>query len=160
MKTGLLAVTLMLFLIWFSVAWLLPSRYSNSCFLVDRYHLILQETTLPSGKQEASPSAGKNTGVVQEQYCAWECDPAAILCVANIPVKTFVKTDEFSLRVMKKNSLTTYLVVFVTFFKYEIVLVSKVCKSDGYESQNSLGPSWCNILSLLIMILFFFLWKK
>ena len=37
-----------------------------------------KETELESSNQEASPSAGKNTGVVLVQCRAWECVPTAI----------------------------------------------------------------------------------
>ena len=37
-----------------------------------------KKTELGSSNQEASPSAGKNTGVVLVQCRAWECVPTAI----------------------------------------------------------------------------------
>ena len=37
-----------------------------------------KKTKLGSSKQEASPSAGKNTGVVLVPCCAWKCVPTAI----------------------------------------------------------------------------------
>ena len=57
-----------------------------------------KETGLESSDQEASPSAGKNTGVVLESCCAWKCDPTAI------PWVSFVTTDESSVRVTKITS--------------------------------------------------------
>ena len=37
-----------------------------------------KETKLEISDQEASPSAGKNTGIVLVPYCAWKCVPTAI----------------------------------------------------------------------------------
>ena len=37
-----------------------------------------KETKLENSDQEASPSAGKNTGIVLVPYCAWKCVPTAI----------------------------------------------------------------------------------
>ena len=37
-----------------------------------------KETKLESRDQEASPLAGKNTGVVLVPYCPWKCVPTAI----------------------------------------------------------------------------------
>ena len=37
-----------------------------------------KETELGSSDQEASPSAGKNTGIVLVACCTWKCVPAAI----------------------------------------------------------------------------------
>ena len=51
----------------------------------------IKETKLGSRDQEASPSAGKNTGVILVPCCAWKCAPTVIP----------VKTDQFSVRVTK-----------------------------------------------------------
>ena len=37
-----------------------------------------KETKLGRGYQEASPLAGKNTGIVLVQCCTWKSDPTAI----------------------------------------------------------------------------------
>ena len=37
-----------------------------------------KDTELGSSDQEASPSAGKNTGIVLVPCCAWKCVPTAI----------------------------------------------------------------------------------
>ena len=37
-----------------------------------------KETELESSNQEASPSAGKNTGIVLVPCCTWKCVPTAI----------------------------------------------------------------------------------
>ena len=57
-----------------------------------------KETELGGSDQEASPSAGKNTGVVR----AWKCVPTTISSGGDISeVVSFVTTDEFSVRVTK-----------------------------------------------------------
>ena len=43
-----------------------------------------KETKLENSDQEASPSAGKNTGIVLVPYCAWKCVPTAISCDMDI----------------------------------------------------------------------------
>ena len=52
-----------------------PWGYRNRCFLVALCCLIVWR---PNLELEASPSAGKNTGVVLVPCEAWECVPAAI----------------------------------------------------------------------------------
>ena len=37
-----------------------------------------KEKEFGSSKQEASPSAGKNTGIVLVPCCAWKCVPTSI----------------------------------------------------------------------------------
>ena len=43
-----------------------------------------KETKLENSDQDASPSAGKNTGIVLVPYCAWKCVPTAISCGMDI----------------------------------------------------------------------------
>ena len=43
-----------------------------------------KETKLENSDQEASPSAGKNMGIVLVPYCAWKCVPTAISCGMDI----------------------------------------------------------------------------
>ena len=43
-----------------------------------------KETKLENSDQEASPAAGKNTGIVLVPYCAWKCVPTAISCGMDI----------------------------------------------------------------------------
>ena len=44
----------------------------------------IKNTEFGSSNQEASPSTGKNTGVVLVPFCAWKCVPTASYDVANI----------------------------------------------------------------------------
>ena len=43
-----------------------------------------KETELGSSDQEASPSAGKNIGVILVPCCAWKCVLIAVSCGVNI----------------------------------------------------------------------------
>ena len=43
-----------------------------------------KETELGSSHQEASPSAGKNTGIVLVPRRQWKCNPTAISSVVDI----------------------------------------------------------------------------
>ena len=43
-----------------------------------------KETELGSSDKEASPSAGRNTGIVFVPCCAWKCDPTAISSAMDI----------------------------------------------------------------------------
>ena len=68
-----------------------------------------KETELGSSDQEASPSAGKNTGIVlvpwKYHFHTWDCAPTAICGgYTQDPWVLFVTTDEFSLRVTKITS--------------------------------------------------------
>ena len=68
-----------------------------------------KETELGSSEQEASPSAGKNTGIVlvpwKNHFRTWKCAPTAISGgYTQDPLVSFVTTDEFSLRVTKITS--------------------------------------------------------
>ena len=47
-----------------------------------------KENKFGSSDQGASPSTGKNTGVVLLPCCTWTCDPAAISSVADISMFT------------------------------------------------------------------------
>ena len=47
-----------------------------------------KETKFGSSDQEASPSTGKNAGVVLVPCCAWKCVPAAMFCAVDISMFT------------------------------------------------------------------------
>ena len=52
-----------------------------------------KETKLGSSNQEASPSVGKNTGVVLVPCCAWKCVPTANsdgVDISEVPVCHFL----------------------------------------------------------------------
>ena len=58
---------------WCPAGSVLTSWFSGSIVPPDS-----KETELGSSDQEASPSAGKNTGLVLVPFRAWECVPTAI----------------------------------------------------------------------------------
>ena len=65
-----------------------------------------KETELGSSDQEASPSAGKNNGIVLVPCCTWKCVPTVIssgVDISEVP-GGHVTTDEFSVRVKKITS--------------------------------------------------------
>ena len=62
------------------------------------------ETELGSSNQEASASAGKNTGVVLVTCYAYGSVSLQLCPVVWIPWVSFVMTDEFSMRVLKITS--------------------------------------------------------
>ena len=45
----------------------------------------IKETELESSNQKASPSGGKDTGVVKVPCCAWKCAPTVISDGVNVP---------------------------------------------------------------------------
>ena len=61
-----------------------------------------KETELGSSDQEASPSAGKNTGVVLVSCSRMEVRPYSYF--QEVPWMSFVTIDEFSLRTPKITS--------------------------------------------------------
>ena len=76
-----------------------------------------KETKHESSNQEASPSVGKNTGIVLMLYRTWKCFPKAIfdgVCISEVP-GCHVTTDELSVRSQKlfqrlvSQELTSYL---------------------------------------------------
>ena len=80
-----------------------------------------KNTELGSNDQEASPSAGKNTGVVLVPFSCMEMHPfsyfqwCGYFCGSKV---SFVTTDEFSVRVRKglvSHELTAYLFIFNLF---------------------------------------------
>ena len=67
-----------------------------------------REIKLGSSDQEASPSAGRNTGIVLVPCRAWKCVPAAIsggVDISEDPVCRFLRL-KFSVRVTKIASRT------------------------------------------------------
>ena len=66
-----------------------------------------KETKLGNSDQEASLSAGKNTGIVLVPYRAWKCVPTAISSGVEYfrrPCVSFVTTDAVSVTVTKITS--------------------------------------------------------
>ena len=81
---------------------LTPWGYSNRCFLVALWRLIV--TKLGSGDQKASTSAARNTSVVLVPCSHMEVRPYSYFWWCGCfwgPWVSFVLTDEFSVRVTK-----------------------------------------------------------
>ena len=113
-----------------------------------------KETKLGSSDQEASPSAGKNTGIVFVPCCTWKCIPTAIYSGVDISeVSGCHLLQQLSSQWGHKNyfkdwchELTTYLSVLNLFLTQCImVMLSEGCKLDNFEPQNSLKHSCVNI---------------
>ena len=116
-----------------------------------------KETKLGSSDQEASPSAGKNTGIVFVPCCTWKCIPTAIYSGVDISeVSGCHLLQQLSSQWGHKNyfkdwchELTTYLSVLNLFLTQCImVMLSEGCKLDNFEPQNSLKHSCVNIWGL------------
>ena len=110
-----------------------------------------KQTKLGSSNQEASPSAGKNTGVVLVPCSRMEVRPYSYFQWCGYfwgPWVSFVTTNEFSVRVTKITSEIAgvswthnqpYLSVLHLFLTQWIrAILSKGCKQDNFEPHNSL----------------------
>ena len=89
---------------WLSQAWPVTLRIQKSVFSGCTVLPDSKETKLESGNQEASPSAGKNTGVVLVAWLLMEVHPYNYFWWQGYfwgPWVSFVRRDEFSVRVTK-----------------------------------------------------------
>ena len=86
-----------------------------------------KETELGSSDQQASPSAGKNTGIVLVTFRAWKCDPTAISSgadISEVPACHFLRQmssqsgSQKLLQGLVCHELTAYLSVFNLFFTH------------------------------------------
>ena len=107
-----------------------------------------KETKLGSSNQEASPSVGKNTGIVLVPCNAWKIVPKSISRGVDISENPscHLLWHEFSVRVTKllqglvSHELTAYLSVFNLFLtQWIMAILSKGCKPDNFEPCNSLN---------------------
>ena len=113
-----------------------------------------KKTKLRSSNQKASLSAGKNTGAVLQPCSHIEVSPYSYFRRCGYfwgPWVSFVKTDEFSVRVTKITSrigiswthnLPFYFQPILT--QFIMTILSKGYKPDNFESQNSLKLSFTN----------------
>ena len=115
-----------------------------------------KETEIGSSNQEASPSAGKNTGVVLVPYLTWKCVPTAIFGGADISKVPgwhllWLMSSQWSPKLLQGlvfHELTAYFSVFDLFLTQGIMAISKGCKLDNFVSHNSLKLSCNNIWGL------------
>ena len=107
-----------------------------------------KETELGSSNQEASPSAGKNTGIVLVPCCTWKCVPTVSLCYLLRQMSSQWGSQKL-LQGLVSHELTAYHSVFNLFLTLWImVILSKGCKPDKFESHNSQKLSFMNIWGL------------
>ena len=113
-----------------------------------------KETELGSSDPEASPSAGKNTGVVLVPCRAWKCAPIAIFDGVDIfevpwcdllPQMSSQWASQKLLQGLVSHEFTVYLSVFDLFLTWVMAMSLKGCKLDNLESRNSLKLSFTNI---------------
>ena len=97
-----------------------------------------KETELERIDQEASPSAGKNTGMVLVPCLAWKCVPTAIS--SGLDIFEVPRCHNFSVRVTKITSIivsclivSTFLIL-TSFQVNEMTILSKGHKLDNFES--------------------------
>ena len=84
-----------------------PWRYRNRCFLVALCHLIIRRQNLEVATKGASPSVGKNTGIVLVPCSCMKVHPYSYFRWCGYfwgPWMSFVTTHEFSVRVKKITS--------------------------------------------------------
>ena len=133
-----------------SQTWNVTWRYRNRCFLLALCRLIVRRRNL----YVETISAGKNTGVVLVPCFFMEVCPYSYFQWCGyfwVPSVSFVKTDEFSVRVTKITSrigiswthnLPFYFQPILT--QFIMTILSKGYKPDNFESQNSLKLSFTN----------------
>ena len=119
-------------------------------------------TELGSRDQETSPSAGKNTGVVLVPCCTWKCAPTAIfggVDIFEVPGCHLLgqMSSQWGLEKLIQglvsHELTAYLSNFDLFLtQWIMAILSKGCKPDNFESDNSLKLSFMNIWDLRLNI--------
>ena len=115
-----------------------------------------ESTELGSSDQEASPSAGTNTGIVLTSRMG-VCPYSYFRSCGYFwgPWVSFVTTDDFPVRVTKItsrigaswiHSVPFCFNLFLT--QWNMATLSKGCKLDNFESHNSLKLSFTNISGL------------
>ena len=111
-----------------------------------------KETELGSSNQEASPSAGKNTGIVLVPCRAWKCVPTAISEVPGCHLLWQMSSQWGSQKLLQglvSHELAAYLSVFNLFLtEWIMAILSKQCKPDSFEPHNFLKLSFRNFLGL------------
>ena len=147
-------LTLILFLV--SQAWPITLRIQKQVFSGRNVLPDSKKTKLGTGNQEASPSVGKNAGIVLVACLSWKCVATAISVGLDIfEVPGCHLTDEFSLRVTK---IATMIGVSLTHILLScfwhilthciMAIILKGLKWDNFEPHNSLKLSFTNIRGL------------
>ena len=117
-----------------------------------------KETELGSNNQKASPSAGKNTGIILVSRCTLKCIPAVVsggAYISEVPgcrllwQMSYQWGSQKLLLGLLSNELVAYLSVFKLFLtQWIMALLSKGCKPDNFEPHNSLKLSFTSFLGL------------
>ena len=131
----------------------------NRYFLVTLYRLIVKMKP-ESRDQEASPSAGKNTGLFLDLAAhgrvylrllpvVWMFPRSlGVICYDRQIIK-FVRIRKITSWISASRNHSLFFWFMPFFWINEMVILSKVCKPDNFESHNSLKVSFANIRSLL-----------
>ena len=117
-----------------------------------------KETECGVSNQEASPSIGKNTGIVLVPFCSWKCVTTAVsggVDISKVPGCHLLWQMNSQWRSQKllqglvSCEPAAYLSVFNIFLTRWIMAISAGWKPDIFESYNSSKPSFTNIWDLL-----------
>ena len=120
-----------------------------------------KETECGVSNQEASPSIGKNTGIVLVPFCSWKCVTTAVsggVDISKVPgchllwqMNSQGRSQKL-LQGLVSCEPAAYLSVFNIFLTRWIMAISKGRKPDIFESYNSPKPSSTNIWDLQILL--------
>ena len=103
----------------------------------------IYKTKFGSSNQETFPSTSKNSGIVLVPCCACNCFPTAIPSGVDIPDCHFLwQASSFWGSQLLQGAVSHKLMACCFCFLH---LISKVCKSDHFESCNSVKLSFTNI---------------
>ena len=147
----LVVTVLVLILFWLSQTWPVNLRIQEWVFSGCTVPPDSKETELGNSGQEASPSAGKNTGIVLVPSRVWKCVPKAVsgdVDISKVPgchllwqMSSQWGSQKF-LQGLVSHELTTYLSIFDKFLTQRIMaILSKGSKPDKFEPHISLKLS-------------------
>ena len=145
-------------LFWLSQTWPVALRIQEQMFSGCTVPPDSNKTELGSTDQEASPSAGKNTGVLFVPCHTWICVPTAMSGHVDISKASrchllwHMSSQQRSQKLfpgLLSCEVTTYLSVFDLFLtQWIMAILSKGCKSDNWMTQLFLTFSLWGVLFL------------
>ena len=148
----------MLILFWLSHTWAVTLRIQEHVFSGSYVPPDSKKTELGSSDQEASPSAGKNTGIILVPCCTFRCLPTAIsgsVDISNVPgchlleQTSFQRGSQKLLQGLVSHEPTAYLSVLTLLLTQWIMAVlSKGWEPDNFELHNSLKLSFTSVWGL------------
>ena len=137
----------MLIHFWLTQTWPVTLRIQELVFFSCSVLPYSIETELISSNQEASPSAGRNTGIVSVPCCAWKRIPSTVS--GGVDMLSSQWGSQKLLQRLVSHELTAYHSVFDLFSTQGIMAIfSKECKPDNPEPHNSLKLRFTNIWDL------------